>query len=173
MVENLAAAADNSSSDECLGDHFSQLVSLAHERGFTVKNVIGDGNCLFHSVQLQLETIGVQLDHTAIRKQLVDYLEDYPYRQNGSTHLREYLDDHVAEAEEDHFISSVGDKDTRQQLRWCKYLTRLRSTAWGHHIAVQGLANMLYVDIHIIATSNTDTPPVKSRHPALQFCTLV
>ena len=69
--------------------------------------------------------------------------------------------------EEDHFISSIADDDTRQQLRWCRYLSRLNSTAWGDHIAVQGLADMLHVDIHIIATSNPDMEPIKSCHPAI------
>ena len=39
--------------------------------------------------------------------------------------------------------------------------------AWGDHIAVQGLADMLHVDIHIIATSDPDMDPIKSRHPAI------
>ena len=69
--------------------------------------------------------------------------------------------------EEDHFISSIADDDTRQQLRWCRYLSRLKSTAWGDHIAVQGLADMLHVDIQIISTSNPDMEPIKSCHPAI------
>ena len=91
-----------------------------------------------------------------------------------SCHLRAFLSDSVSSTgdmesaeEEDHFISSIADDDTRQQLRWCRYLSRLNSTAWGDHIAVQGLADMLHVDIHIIATSNPDMEPIKSCHPAI------
>ena len=62
--------------------------------------------------------------------------------------------------EQDHFISIIADDDTRQQLRWVRYLHRLRSTAWCDHIAVQGLADMLHVDIHIIATSDPDMDPI-------------
>ena len=109
-----------------------------------------------------------------MREQLAQYLQEHPYTHDGSCHLRAFLSDSVASTgdmesaeEEDHFISSIADDDTRQQLRWCRYLSRLNSTAWGDHIAVQGLADMLHVDIHIIATSNPDMEPIKSFHPAI------
>ena len=156
------------------GSLFSRLNSLASERGFSVKYVPGDGSCLFHSVRMQLETLGIHLQARAMREQLAQYLQEHPYTHDGSCHLRVFLSDSVASTgdmesaeEEDHFISSIADDDTRQQLRWCRYLSRLNSTAWGDHIAVQGLADMLHVDIHIIATSNPDMEPIKSCHPAI------
>ena len=61
-------------------------------------------------------------------------------------------------------ISSLSDQNTQLQLRWCKYLRRLRSGAWGDHIAVQGLANMLHVNIRILATGNPNMEPITSAH---------
>lgn len=167
----------------CIGEVSSAsdvLISLAHDRGFSVRSVPGDGNCLFHSVQMQLETLGIQLDHQTMREQLVEYFEDHPYTHDGSCHLRNYLpgavggQDTEPADEEDSFISSVTDDDTRQQLRWCKYLNRLRSDAWGDHMAVQGLADMLHVDIHIIATLNCNIwNQLNLAILLLEFCTLV
>ena len=162
--------------------NFSLLVSLAGDRGFIVRNVPGDGHCLFHSVQMQLESLGIHLEHKAMREQLVEYLEDNPYTHKGSCHLRTFLADPVCSAQErnvgkdcdtepaddeDLFISSIADIDTQQQVRWCKYLSKLNSNAWGDHIALQGLADMLHVDIHIIATSDPDMETIKSYHPTI------
>ena len=66
--------------------------------------------------------------------------------------------------DEDEYINSIEDENTRRELRWCKYLERLKSTAWGDHIAVQGLADMLHVDIHIVSTINPDMEPVRTSH---------
>ena len=63
--------------------------------------------------------------------------------------------------DEDEYINSIEDEKTRRELRWCKYLERLRSTAWGDHIAVQGLADM---NIQIISTINPDMEPVRTSH---------
>ena len=75
-------------------------------------------------------------------------------------HLRNYVSapviaddplsaDTEAPTRQDEVISSIRDADLRQQLRWLQYLERLNAGAWGDHIAVQGLADMLHVDIHI------------------------
>ena len=52
------------------------------------------------------------------------------------------------------------------QLRWLQYLERLNAGAWGDHIAVQGLADMLrlHVDISIISTINPDMDLIKTSH---------
>ena len=115
----------------------------------------------------------------ALRQQLAAYLEDHPYTQHVGTshpcHLREFLSEAIESndsfnadteqpTEEDALIRSVPDRNTQLQLRWCKYIRRLRSAAWGDHIAVQGLANMLHVDIHILAMGNPNMEPITSAH---------
>ena len=109
-----------------------------------------------------------------MREQLVSFLEHHPYTHDG-THLRDFLAAPVVSADsyntdtevpndEDECINAVEDAETRRELRWCKYLERLKSTAWGDHIAVQGLADMLRVDIHIVSTINPDMEPVRTSH---------
>ena len=80
-----------------------------------------------------------------------------------------------APSEQDEYINSIEDPELQQQLRWLQYLERLNAGAWGDHIAVQGLADMLHVDIHIISTINPDKLSVsmQSKQPVqLQNCTI-
>jgi len=101
----------------------------------------------------------------------VTFLQHHPYAHDGTTHLREFVPAPVVSAnsynadtevpnDDDALIESFEDVEMQQELRWCKYLEGLRSTAWGDHIAVQGLADMLHVDIHIISTINPNMEPI-------------
>ena len=171
---------DKNATEDTLLDRIDQgvatLTSLASERWLVVRDVARDEDCLFSAVQLQLEKLGVQVRKDALRQQLAAYLEEHPYTQHvgtGSCHLRDFLSEAIQSnnsfnadtdqpTEEDAVISSLSDQNIRLQLRWCKYLRRLRSGAWGDHIAVQGLANMLHVDIRILATGNPNMEPITS-----------
>ena len=55
---------------------FNTLTSLAQEKGFVLKDVPRDGNCLFSAVQLQLPIPGSNLEQGTLRQQLVAYFED-------------------------------------------------------------------------------------------------
>ena len=104
------------------------LTSLASERGFIVRDVGRDGDCLFHAVQQQLQKLRVEVHKDALRQHLAAYLEDHPY----SHHLRDVLSQAIQSndtlnadteqpTEEDERIESEPDPSTRQQLCWCKY----------------------------------------------------
>ena len=149
------------------------LSSLARERGFSVVDVPRDGNCLFSAVAVQLDSIGIQPNETSLREQLVEYLQSHPYTHDGSSHFRNYVSAPVVSddpsnadterpSEQDDIISSVDDVRLRQQQRWLQYLERLNAGAWGDHIAVQGLADMLHVDIQIISTINPDMELIRT-----------
>ena len=153
------------------------LNSLVRERGFSVRDVPRDGDCLFSAVAVQLNSLGIQPGKTSLREQLMEYLEAHPYTHDGSSHFRNYVSapvvsddpsnaDTEAPSEQDNIISSVDDLQLRQQLRWLHYLERLNEGAWGDHIAVQGLADMLHVDIHIISTINPDLELIRTSHNA-------
>ena len=156
--------------------------SLARERGFTVQDVSRDGNCLFSAEGVQLENLGIQIGDRNLRAELVEHLQSTPYT-HGSSHLRDYVSapmivddplnaDTEAPTRQDEVISSVKDLDLRQQLRWLQYLERLNAGARGDHIAVQGLADMLHVDIHIISTINPDMELIRpSDHTSLESFT--
>ena len=156
-------------------EDMATLNLLARQRGFVVRDVPCDGNCLFTAVETQLQRYEIQLGDESLREQLITFLERHPYTHDGTSHLREFVaapvvsaDSYSADTEvpndEDEYINSIEDEKTRRELRWCKYLERLRSTAWRDHIAVQGLADMLRVDIQIISTINPDMEPVRTSH---------
>ena len=67
------------------------LNSLAQGRGFSVRDVPRDGNCLFSAVAVQLNSLGIQPGETSLREQLVEYLEAHPYTHDGSSHFRNYV----------------------------------------------------------------------------------
>ena len=75
--------------------------------------------------------------------------------------------DTESSSEQDQFISSIEDPDLRQQLQWLQYLTRLNAGAWGDHIAVQGLADMLHVDIHVDLIRTSHNTPAGVIHLGL------
>ena len=160
-----------------VADDRSILNNLAQQRGFSVRDVARDGNCLFTAVESQLQKCGIQYGDGTLRQQLVTYLQQHPFTQDGTCHLREFIaapfvsaDPYNADTalpnEEDEYINSIEDVNLRQEIRWQKYLERLRSNGWGDHVAVQGLADMLHIDIDIISTNNPNMEPIKTSHHA-------
>ena len=129
----------------------------------------------FSAVGVQLDSFGIPPSETSLREQLVDYLQEHPYIHDDSSHFREFIlapvisddpsnADTEAPSQQDVFISSIENLRVHQQLRWLRYLERLNAGAWGDHTAVQGLADMLHVDIHIISTINPDMELIRTSH---------
>ena len=141
-----------------------------------MRDVPRDGNCLFTAVESQLQRYEIQLNDESLREQLATYVQHNPYTRDGTCHLRDFVavpvfsadfynaDTEAPNEEVDQCINSIEDAETQQEVRWCKYLEGLQSTAWGDHIAVQGLADMLHVDIHIIATIIPNMGPITTSH---------
>ena len=106
-----------------------------------------DGNCLFTAVETQLQRFEIQQGDESLREQLVTYLQRNPYTRDGTCHLTELVaapvfsaDTYNADPEEpndeDVIVNTIEDVETQLEVRWCKYLQGLKSTAWGDHIAV-------------------------------------
>ena len=55
---------------------------------------------------------------------------------------------------EDVYIDSVSDPKLQTQLRWEKYLRCLRLGAWGDHITIQAIADMLSVNINVLSSDH-------------------
>ena len=53
---------------------------------------------------------------------------------------------------EDEYINSVSDPELQTQLRWAKYLRRLRQGAWGDNLTIQAIADMLSVKINVLSS---------------------
>ena len=147
------------------------LRALANRRGFVVQDVLDGGNCLFSAVSFGLSNLGLHRIHQELRADVAAYLGNNPYSSDGSTYLRDYIstrfvnpDFYNSDTEQpsqiDMDIDQVSDATEQANRRWEQYLTGLAGSAWGEHIAVQGLANMLQVNIDIICTANPRDEPV-------------
>jgi hypothetical protein len=49
---------------------------------------------------------------------------------------------------EDEYLATVSDPNLQPDLRWLKYLQCLQDGAWGDHVALQRLCNMLNKTVH-------------------------
>ena len=77
--------------------------------------------------------------------------------------INPYNTDTEAPTDEDAYIATVSDPNTQTQLCWVKYLERLSNGAWGDHIAIQDICEMLNITINVLSTQNpTMTPLVPS-----------
>ena len=57
----------------------SDLRTIAANKGFFVSDNQASGNCLFHALSEQLESvIGIQISHKELRKTLVQFLDENP-----------------------------------------------------------------------------------------------
>ena len=114
----------------------------------------------FQQWQLQLDSFGIQHGETGLRKQIVEHLQSHPYTHDGSFHFWEYISALVVSGDPSNADTEASneqwwvhqlreDPRLQQQLRYLRNLERLNGGALGDHIAVQGLADMLHVDIYL------------------------
>ena len=62
---------------------------------------------------------------------------------------------HEPPADEDaYYVDSIADSELSSLLLWENYLNRLRNGAWGDHIAIQGIANMLKITINVLSSQS-------------------
>ena len=55
------------------------LRNIASDRGFRMSDNEGLGNCMFHALSEQLETVrGIKIPHSKLRQNLVQYLRSNP-----------------------------------------------------------------------------------------------
>ena len=57
----------------------SDLRAIAANKGFLVSDNQASGNCLFHALSEQLQSVkGIQISHKELRKTLVQFLDENP-----------------------------------------------------------------------------------------------
>ena len=56
-----------------------ELTTIVSDKGFKISDNQGSGNCMFHALTEQLETIkGIKIQHGQLRESLVQYLMENP-----------------------------------------------------------------------------------------------
>ena len=152
---------------DCSGDSdeismaVSQLKALARVNGFNIHEVPYDGSCMFSAVSYQLKNSGVySADSNEMRQKVADHLE-----ANAALYC-DFLcqpvpsedDDCNADTKqptaEDEYIDSIADPQVQTELRWQKYVRCLRKGAWGDHITMQAIADMLSVKISVLSSNH-------------------
>ena len=126
-----------------------------------IHEVPGDGDCLFNSIVYQLNDNS--LNSTSMRNMLVTHLRENALHYRGfvssavpANNGNVYSADTVAPDEYDGYISLMNDYEEQSQFRWERYLDRLSNGAWGDHIALQGISNMLKITIEILKIDTND-----------------
>ena len=55
------------------------LQKIASDKGFSISDNLGSGNCMFHALSEQLQTVkGIQISETELRIKLVECLGNSP-----------------------------------------------------------------------------------------------
>ena len=147
---------------ECSSDELSlalhKLKKMAFQNGFTIYDVPYDGNCMFSAISHQLQTSDVcNVDSSELRQMVASHMEANAALYRGfvcqpvATNSK-YNADTEPPTDEDEYINSVSDPELQTQLRWAKYLRLLRQNAWGDHINIQAIADMLSVKINVLSS---------------------
>ena len=166
-----ACSDPNSTNDLETAKH--NLETYATDNNFTIRNVPGDGNCLYNSVLYQLESKGI-ISTTVenLRQMVASYLEEHanlymPFVVSPIASDNPYNNDTETLDAMDAFISSMSDPETSSLLAYERYIERVRSDSWGDHVVITALANMFHVTINVVHARQHDctvsiTPPVDS-----------
>ena len=139
-----------------------ELEALARDNSFTIHDVPYDGNCMFSAIAYQLQSSGIcNIESHELRQMVVNYLEanSASYQdfisQPVVSHYS-YNADTESPTAEDAYIDTIAHPELHVQLRWERYLIRLRDGAWGDHITMYGIANMLGVTINVLCSQDSN-----------------
>ena len=158
-----------SSDDDVFTIAFNVLEQVAGENGFAIHNVPYDGDCLFSSIAYQLEPItACSVNKSKLRQMVVDHLENNSnlYKKFVSQPIRSndpYNADTEPPTAQDEQIETLADHELQVELRWEKYVQRLKDGAWGDHIAIQGICDMFNVTVNVLSSQNLTMTPILPR----------
>jgi hypothetical protein len=129
-----------------IGNDYQLLTHLARRHNLKIKYVPGDGNCFFHAVSFCLRAAGIQvISGPDIRAALIQYFQTTDEKR----HYMGFL-----EFDDTTFNNALSTEE--QQLQEFElYVNRLRNGEWADNLAVQGVVDMLNINIRVI---NTITP---------------
>ncbi len=103
--------------------------------------MLGNGNCLFNAIAYQIDNTLLS-DGAALTTAIVDYLSINPYI-NG-VHQGNFITNNI--------INSTAEAILSVEHKWDVYVDLLKNGAWGDHITVQGICNMLNITINVSST---------------------
>ena len=151
-------AMDCSDNENDLSTAVHKLETIASQNGFTIHDVPYDGNCMFSAIAYQLNSSGVcDVDSSRLRQTIADFLKSNEAKYcdfvcQPVAHNDNHNADTEPPTEEDKYIESITDPQLQKQLRWEKYLRSVKNGAWGDHITMQAISDMLSVTINVLSS---------------------
>ena len=160
-----ASICENSS----VSVYCNMLKQYAKQHDHLVHDIPGDGDCLFSSVAYQLQRVGHNINKSSLRQMVADYLSEHADFYSAFVHQPvNSSDDMNADNEpiddEDVYIESLYDPVVQHELRWQKYLRRMRKGAWGDNIAIAAICDLFDACINVIWARQAGTSIVKNSH---------
>lgn len=97
------------------------MIRTGKSKGFEIRNVVPDGNCMFAAVVDQLELLGqAKTSHMVLRQSCTEYLKHHPESEDG-TPFYMFLD---------------GES-------WEDYLEKMSQEGkWGDHLILQAISSV-------------------------------
>ncbi|XP_022800778.1 uncharacterized protein LOC111338545 [Stylophora pistillata] len=113
-----------------------ELKKIVSEKSFRISDNEGSGNCMFHALSEQLETVkGIKIQHGQLRQSLVKYLRENPKVPDGSDLF--------------HFVHG--------HETWADYLTYMeQDRTWGDHLILCAAGNCFKTCIHVLSSLHND-----------------
>ena len=114
---------------------------------------------LYISYQLQNTSV-CNADSSELRQKVADHLEANAalYHDFLCQPVLSEDGDYNADTEqptaEDEYIESVADLKLQTELKWQKYVKCLRQGAWGDHITLQAIVDMLSVKFSVFSSNH-------------------
>lgn len=96
----------------------------------------GDADCLFHAIAYQLHSVGHDMNASTFRQIVTSYLSEHKDEYNPFVHQPVRSNDGCSADNEsidaeDEYSESLSDPVVQRELRWQKYVRRMREGAWG------------------------------------------
>ncbi len=145
------------------------LQQYANGNCFSLHDVPGDGNCLYHAILYQLKNNNV-ISTTVhdLRELVAVFLEQHsdmymPFVTAPIVSDSVLNSDTEIPSAVDARISSVANPDTRSALIFARYVDRVRSGSWRDHVVIAAVANMFHVTVNVVqATQSSCTVSITS-----------
>ena len=157
-------------------DDDAKRVEMAHQRlktnafkeGYSICNVPGDSDCVFHAMCHELGKLKLYDGNAReLRSKVAQFMKQNPMCDNVHEYKHFWTgrieQDNLLNADteqptdEDRVIEKIEDEALRIERRWALYLRRLEhEKQWGDHLVLKGLAEQFKVNIHIISSETTN-----------------
>lgn len=129
-----------------MSPEMAALCAVADSSGYDVVDVPGDGDCVFAAMSITLMQYGKNYGKDELRRILAEYIRDHPcVDDNMSVWRKDFIDTQYLRLDE-----PISDRD----LAWNMYIDRIGlpfrdGGIWGDEIALQGLSEVLDLNITI------------------------